>query len=456
MVCFYVVNVTGMEPPPSRSPINTPLDAHGITLLHQAALRGERDEVVRLLEAEVSVHVQTVAQWTPLHCAVFNDHAGIAELLLNHGADVNHIRGDGLTALHMAVSRQNKDMVQLLLRYGAQVDLSVRNQTHDESVLHFAARHPSCEILQLLLPCSQDIGRMSGTLKESPLHAAADRGYVNNVKALLNAQGNCDLQRTDGSTALHLAATHGHTDVVALLLARGAFVNTRNDYRATNETPLDCAVLNQHKECLAPLLRYGAEFNKTDEKILKMIREVFDSTPLLLNVILDDQSGVKGLTDILLTNNNLSIDQCQALVYEALLFAVAQNRMVLAELLLNVLVKREWLSEASLRAVLDHSVLVNRYDCTRVLLKFMKEKKLIKEDTAHAISAALYNAGQSGEGNIDLRTQVHALLFPQSYHLMNNALRNVRSLYDRMSPPARWGVVAFAVFGVGLLARGKR
>jgi ankyrin repeat protein len=56
----------------------------------------------------------------------------------------------------------------------------------------------------------------------TPLHYAADLGYVEIVKLLLERGADPKAKDNKGSTPLHWAAFFGHVDVVRVLLERGA------------------------------------------------------------------------------------------------------------------------------------------------------------------------------------------------------------------------------------------
>ncbi len=58
-----------------------------------------------------------------------------------------------------------------------------------------------------------------------PLHAAAERGDVAEVERLLAEI--IDGRDKNGETPLHFAAWHGRTEVVIILLQRGADVNAK-------------------------------------------------------------------------------------------------------------------------------------------------------------------------------------------------------------------------------------
>ncbi|XP_072374206.1 ankyrin repeat domain-containing protein 27 isoform X1 [Scyliorhinus torazame] len=65
----------------------------------------------------------------------------------------------------------------------------------------------------------------------------------------------------DGFTPLHVAALHGHFDLVSLLLRHGANVNLKN---AHNATPLHLACQHNDLQIVKYLLNYNAKLNKKD------------------------------------------------------------------------------------------------------------------------------------------------------------------------------------------------
>lgn len=70
-----------------------PNGSHGVTpLLHVAALSGSRETVELLIKSGADVDRSNERGWTALHCAamcVGGDPAGVAQALLNAGADAN-------------------------------------------------------------------------------------------------------------------------------------------------------------------------------------------------------------------------------------------------------------------------------------------------------------------------------------------------------------------------------
>lgn len=89
------------------------------------------------------------------------------------------------------------------------------------------------------------------------LRRAASAGDSAKVRELLAAGVDVNAANRYGATALAYACDKGHTEVVKLLLDKGANPNTRDSFY--KQTPLAWAVGNGHTEIVRTLLDKGAE-----------------------------------------------------------------------------------------------------------------------------------------------------------------------------------------------------
>jgi len=107
-------------------------------------------------------------------------------------------------------------------------------------------------LLSLLLP-----GAAAAQDKGDELRRAASEGNLAQVKALLDAGADVNSKNSYGGTALAFAGDKGHTEVVKLLLERGANPNVTDTFY--NSTPLGWAAGKGHAEIVRALLDKGAE-----------------------------------------------------------------------------------------------------------------------------------------------------------------------------------------------------
>ena len=129
-------------------------------------------------DSKVSFHVGVTA----LHaCLSLREHADVAELLLDQGADIACTNGRGDTALHMAAAGGFPRATVILLARGAAVDC---------------------------------ISTADG---DTPLHRAAAAGHAEVVRLLVAAGANVAAKNAQGRTVRQLADQSRSTAVIAAL-----------------------------------------------------------------------------------------------------------------------------------------------------------------------------------------------------------------------------------------------
>ncbi|XP_075069400.1 ankyrin repeat domain-containing protein 12 isoform X2 [Mixophyes fleayi] len=89
---------------------------------------------------------------------------------------------------------------------------------------------------------------------ETPLHMAAIRGDISQVKELIRLGANVNVKDFAGWTPLHEACNMGYYDVAKVLIAAGADVNTQG---LEDDTPLHDAASSGHRDIVKLLLRHG-------------------------------------------------------------------------------------------------------------------------------------------------------------------------------------------------------
>ncbi|XP_008054203.1 ankyrin repeat domain-containing protein 12, partial [Carlito syrichta] len=101
---------------------------------------------------------------------------------------------------------------------------------------------------------------------ETPLHMAAIRGDVKQVKELIGLGANVNVKDFAGWTPLHEACNVGYYDVAKILIAAGADVNTQG---LDDDTPLHDSASSGHRDIVKLLLRHGGnpfQANKHGER----------------------------------------------------------------------------------------------------------------------------------------------------------------------------------------------
>jgi len=108
---------------PKRKP-RPGVDEYGRLPLHYAALDGDLDALVRLLEAGSFADAQDDNGWTALHFAAQDRHSKILHELLKRRANPNLVDSHGNGPLWVALMNARGDftIVKMLLAAGADLD----------------------------------------------------------------------------------------------------------------------------------------------------------------------------------------------------------------------------------------------------------------------------------------------------------------------------------------------
>nr|XP_023689336.1 ankyrin repeat and SAM domain-containing protein 6 [Paramormyrops kingsleyae] len=208
-----------------------PLD---ITALMVAAQHGFESTVRLLLEwgADANVSLRTTG-WSSLMLAVLSGKVGVAQQLVERGADPDHLNVLSKTAFEIALQLQQKDVKSYL-----DLVTTVRPQSADEKKrpdVFSALKLGSSQLVREILeedPAQVNSANADGA---SPLMIAAVSGQLGVVQLLVEKNGDMNKQDSvHGWTALMQATYHGNKDVVKYLLNQGADVNLRakNGYTA--------------------------------------------------------------------------------------------------------------------------------------------------------------------------------------------------------------------------------
>jgi len=240
----------------------------GLTALTFAAREGDIASARKLLDAGADINQTTEYGWTPLLTAVNNRNYQLAKLLLDRGANPNLANKGGWTPLYLAVDNRNieggdypvpkpdldhLELIEALLVKGADPNLRVKDNTLTRTIFTMqwffedgatpfirAAQSSDTDLMALLLKHGADpkavtangdsaltvsggIGWVDGvTYERSPAHNLAA------VKMLLDLGLDPNHANHEGRTALMGAALKGRSDVIQVLVERGAKLEMRD------------------------------------------------------------------------------------------------------------------------------------------------------------------------------------------------------------------------------------
>ncbi len=208
-------------------------DSAGATALHYASLRGHMPVVELLLKRGANVAARDTARRSPLHYAASFARAEVMRRLIDAGADVGLADDHGLAAAHLcavaeAPAAQVIDALSALR--DAQANLLARDNERRAPV-YFAATTGQVAVVEFLVDSGATL-RGNDTYGMTLLHAAARGAGLRRdisrrpmLNYLLEHELAVDATDVEGRTALHFAAQAGASELVEMLVARGANLN---------------------------------------------------------------------------------------------------------------------------------------------------------------------------------------------------------------------------------------
>lgn len=252
----------------------------GNSLLHVAIENGATRIVELLLKNGANKEALNEEAQTPLLLAINLENSDIVSLLLQHGVQTDvGISSTGVSPLSLAALHRNHSIMKLLLNGGA--CMAIPNKA-GITPLHFAVKYRDHDMVKLLLEHAfktndgqhgKEILNLCDNDGSTPLLYAVASNNEAIAKTLIDAGADVTIASKSGASPLYLAAYHGYSEAVKLLLQHGANINDQR-YKE-GSSPLHAAAEKENMGIIKILLDVGAN---------KEIRDKKGKTPLFVAV----------------------------------------------------------------------------------------------------------------------------------------------------------------------------
>ena len=221
-----------------------PTSTGHLTPLHLAAKFGHLNIVKYLLESKSqNCYAQDLDGWTCLHYAVKFKHFQVVEFILKNLNLKQLSDNRGLNPFHFALESQDLNLVKLFLPQNgnesfkksdgkltnpAHFAVEIRNlellkavfneeKLNGWSLMHSAAFSADLKILKFLYEKNPNSVHDLTCDGKTPLHLAAMKNNVENVKFLVEKTENVQIQDRQGQTPLDYASKRGNLKIVKIL-----------------------------------------------------------------------------------------------------------------------------------------------------------------------------------------------------------------------------------------------
>lgn len=226
-------------------------DSHnedGLTPLHQCAIDNNEQIVRLLLRYGADVNAKDTEQWTPLHAAACCGYIEIVRLLIGQNADLLAVNADGNMPYDICDDEQTLDLIES----------EMANRGITQEMIDDRRQQPEREMLndmkflhQKGLPLDQRNPADNSTF----LHIAAANGYYDVAAFLLRCNVSPAHRDNDLWQPIHAAASWNQPELIELLCEYGADINAKT---GAGETPMDLTEDEQTQQTIRTIAQTEA------------------------------------------------------------------------------------------------------------------------------------------------------------------------------------------------------
>ncbi|MEM0354090.1 MAG: ankyrin repeat domain-containing protein [Thermoplasmata archaeon] len=215
-------------------------------------------------QEEIDVNMRDEQGNYLIHFAIMMNSQKIIKILIEYGSRLDVLDAEGYSILYYPIKLNYTEVINILLSYNQKtLGFSLVNvrDARGSVPIFYAIRYGNIYALQELLTYGADPNYKNND-NMTALHLAVLKKDLVMVKMITKYIKNLDGRTSKGSTALHIACNFQLTDIVKILLERGA---NQNIYESEYEFyPIFYAVVQNNVELTKMLIDFGSNPNNQD------------------------------------------------------------------------------------------------------------------------------------------------------------------------------------------------
>jgi len=192
--------------------------------LHDAAARGDVAAIEKLAAEGERLNIQDSKSRTPLHVAAFMHKHDAARALLRLGADPNALDAERYDIITIAGVNNDLEMLKIALEGGG--NARAVTSPYDGTALIAAAHRGHVDVVRALIAAKSPLNHVNNlgwtALLEAVVLGNGGRDHTAVVEALVKAGADVTLPDRHGTTALGHARTRGYSQIARILENAGA------------------------------------------------------------------------------------------------------------------------------------------------------------------------------------------------------------------------------------------
>jgi len=235
-------------------------------LFLEACQKGDIIKAEKLLKKSLFSKPADISYSLPFEKAVQSKNPQIVDFLLQKGACMNDFCLKHAIDFGNSNDKATLDIVTSLISAGANPNKTWEKESLLNEILNKEPKSDPNTVYQSialqLIKGGADINAVSSKWNKTPLHQASYNGYTEIVRILLEKGADVNVMDSAGNNSLILASYSGNEQIVEMLTRNGANVNQKD---ADERTPLIIAAKQGYKSIVSMLIAKGADINAKDK-----------------------------------------------------------------------------------------------------------------------------------------------------------------------------------------------